>query len=181
MHRQLRFALSRTRPKASVSEKQEAKWVRQLCAGEPAAWAALVDHWSPRLYNYVLYNGASEAEAQQLLVAIFAAMAEAVVGSLRVANLTVLIFSIACQHMLRFRQQASYPVLEPSLLSVQSEPTAVRFLNNLYHFTPEVQQVLLLHYLCGVSLAEISQIVGQREEILAKLLHRAKFHLVRAK
>lgn len=164
-----------------MSRKQEARWVDQLRAGEPTAWRALVDHWSPRLYNYVLYSGVNEAAVQTVLTTIFSAIVEAVVGSLRIANLTVLIFAIARQHVLHFCQQEPYRSLGPPLLPAPSDEEATRFLTIFHHFTPEVQQILLLHYLCDVSLAEISQIVGQREEVLTKLLHRAQYYLGRAK
>jgi len=181
MHRQLVFASSRARPKASAPEKQAARWVRQLCAGEPAAWTALVEGWGSRLYSYARYSGVSEEEAQSLLTHIFAAVAEAVVGSLPIPNLTVLILTIAYQHILPLRQPTPYHPMETYLQATQGDEEAVRFLNTFHSFTPEVQQILLLYYLCGVSLSEISQIVGQREEIIAKLLHRAQFHLTKNK
>ncbi|MEZ4736396.1 MAG: hypothetical protein R3E79_55630 [Caldilineaceae bacterium] len=164
-----------------MSRKQEARWVDQLRAGEPTAWAALVDHWSLRLYNYLLYSGVHEAAAQTLLPIIFSAVAEAVVGSLRIASLTVLIFTIARQHVLHFCQQEPCRPLEPPFPALFADEEATHFLTIFHHFTPEVQQMLVLHYLCDVSLAEISQILGQREEVLTKLLHRAQYYLFRAK
>ena len=84
--------------------RKETRWIQQLCAGEATAWAQLLDYWNPRLYSYVIYNGATEAEAERLIHAIFSEVVQTVVGSLPVANLTVLIFSIAYQQVLRYRK-----------------------------------------------------------------------------
>jgi DNA-directed RNA polymerase specialized sigma24 family protein len=186
MHRQFSFASSRSRPKIPVHKQQEAKWLRQLCAGETTAWKELVDLWSPLLYNYVLYNVAHEAEAQQLLTSIFSAIAKAIVGSQYIANLTILIFSTAHQAVLYYRHQNPYPTAtNPSTLSTtsatQSSSGATGFLDTFYRFTPELQQILLLYYLCGLSVSDISQIMGEREDLLIKLLRRAQVHLLSAK
>lgn len=185
MHRQFTFASSRSRLAAPVHKKQEAKWMRQLCAGEATAWTALVELWSPRLYSYVFYNVAPEAEAQKLLTTIFAAIAKAIVGSFQISNLTILIFSIAHQHVLYYRYQNSDSTTKNNAHALASaitiDPTTAGFLDTFHHFTPELQQILLLYYLCGVSLPEISQIVGEREELLRKLLHRAQFYLLMKK
>lgn len=155
--------------------------MRQLCAGESAAWLHLLEHWSPRLYNYVLYQGLSEAETQTLLHAIFAEVVQSVVGGLRVTNLTVLIFSIASQHVLNHgRQRAASPLntQSPPLLPAEaSDEHQHTFLQTLRQFTPEVQQVLLLYYLYEVTLPEIAQIVGQPEEVLIKVLYRFQYYL----
>ena len=181
MHRQFTFASSRLRKKAPVPMRKETRWIQQLCAGEATAWAQLLDYWNPRLYSYVIYNGATEAEAERLIHAIFSEVVQTVVGSLPVANLTVLIFSIAYQQVLRYRAQALDPALKQLPPAIQladpdDDPWA-GFFHIFYQFPPEVQQILLLHYLFAITLPEISQIVGQSEEVLTKILRRAKVYL----
>jgi len=165
---------------------KEARWVRRLCASVSTAWAQLIAHWSPRLYSYVLYNVESEGDAQALVQVIFAEIVQAVVGSLRIANLTILLFSIARRHVLRYRarQVPGFSPSHPHLLATDStnateNQQSASFWACFQQFTPELQQVLLLHYLCGVSLPEISQIVGRREEELLRVLHRAQSLLLR--
>lgn len=181
MHRQFTLISSRARKKAPVHIQKEATWVRQLAAGEPTAWTQLVDSWSPRLYSYVLYNVATEDEAQALLHLIFADIVQTVVGSLRAANLTVLIFSVAHQHVVRHRQQTSDAFtgtkLHPLPTSAAANEQMAAFLDTFRRFTLELQQILLLHYLCGVSLSDVAQIVGQSEEFLTKILYRVKLTL----
>lgn len=179
MHRQLPLASSRLRKTLPVSKPKENTWVGHLSAGEPAAWLELMEQWSPRLYTYLLYQGIGEAAAQTLLQAIFAEVVQRVVGALRVTNLTVLIFAIASDHILRHRRQTADPTPpSPGNAVADTLPGPTRWLlQSLWQFTPEVQQVLLLHYLFEISLPEIAQIVGQPEDRLTKVLYRVKHEL----
>lgn len=160
---------------------QEAKWIRQLIAGEPAAWAQLLDEWSPRLYHYITANGAGEGEAQALLRQIFSMLVQKVVGSPPFASLTVLIFAIAYQQMLPYCQQRTTAIRRqlPPLLSprIAVDPQATQLLQALHQFSPEVQQVALLYYLCEVAVPNIAQIVGQPEPVIKKTLYRVKHQL----
>ena len=182
MHRQFTFVSSRLRKTAPVHIRKETLWMQQLCAGEAAAWAQLLDYWNPRLYSYAIYNGATETEAQKLIHSICSEVVHAVVGSLPTVNLTVLLFSIAYQQILRYRERSLDPALKQvppaiQLANPEDDPWA-GFFQIFYQFTPEVQQILLMHYLLEISLPEIAQIVGQSEAVLMKNLHRAKFYLV---
>lgn len=179
MHRQLPLASSRSPKKLLASRSKEATWVQQLCAGEATAWVRLMEHWSPHLYTYVLYQGLTEAEAQTLLHAIFAELVQNVVGKLRITNLTVLLFSIASQQVLNYCRQKpmASPKPRPPALSAEASADQQRLVQALRQFTPEAQQVILLYYLYELPLPEIAQIVSQPEEILTKVLYRFKYYL----
>lgn len=155
--------------------------MRQLCAGDSAAWLHLIEHWSPRLYTYLLYQGLAEAETQTLLQAIFTEVVQSVVGGLRMANLTVLIFAIASQQVLDYCRQRPIAPLKrqepPGSLAEARDDQQRILLQTLRQFTPEAQQVILLYYLYELPLSEIAQIVGQPEEMLRKLLYRFKHYL----
>ncbi len=157
--------------------------MRRLCAGDSTAWVQLIDHWSPRLYSYILYNVEREPDTQTLLQSIFAEIVQMVVGSLKIANLTILLFSTAHQHVLRYREKHPHPLSpsHPQLLSADSPDAQrmIRFWKSFGKFAPEWQQVLLLYYLCEVSVPEISQIVGAREEELRRVLQQANYYLLR--
>lgn len=160
--------------------RHDAKFVGQLCRGESRAWSQLIDHWSPHLYSYVSYNAASEADTRALLRAILSEVIQTLIGARPIHNLTTLIFSIAYQHTLRYRRQ------NPELLPPRgrlvygagetSNDAQSNFLQRLHQFTPEMQQILLLRYLCGVTLPELAQIVGQSEELLTKVLYRTRVY-----
>jgi DNA-directed RNA polymerase specialized sigma24 family protein len=178
MHRQLPLASSRLPKTLPVPRSKEAKWVRQLAAGESTAWLHLMEQWNSRLYTYVLYQGLTESETQLLLPVIFAEVVQSVVGKLRVTNLTVLIFSIASQQVLdHCRQRPLAPPKAQAPVSRLDDEHQRLFLQTLRQFTLEAQQVLLLYYLFDVTLPEIAQIVGQPEAILLKVLYRFKHSL----
>lgn len=94
MHRQLPLASSRLPKKLPVPRSKEMNWVRQLAAGSSTAWVELMEHWSPRLYTYLLYQGLPESETQTLLHTIFTEVVQRVTGGSRVTSLTVLLFRL---------------------------------------------------------------------------------------
>ncbi len=181
MHRYFAFAASRLPNGMPTAHRKETESVRQLSAGDPTAWAQLVEHWSPCLYNYLIHNTVSEAEAPKLMRGIFSAVIQALVGSRRVANPAVLIFATTYRHVLHYRQQQHERMGKkqwPSVASANGDyAKASNFSHIFQQFSPDVQQILLLHYRYGVSLQEISQIVDQSEVVLTKTLYQAKLHL----
>ncbi len=174
MHRYFSRVPMHSRRNKLAPAHQADKRIDRLYNGEPAAWLRLVERWSPRLYSYIIYNVVSETEAQKLMYLIFAEAIQAIVGSLRVANLTILFFSIAHHHVLhqRSRHANSLPhqqhPTQPATAGGEAPPA--NFLYTFHQFAPEVQQVLLLRYLCGISLPEIAQIVGQPEALLTNTI-----------
>lgn len=181
MHQYLTFLSSRLRRNASAYPAKDLKFIGRLCSGKPKAWGQLVDRWGPRLYSYLVYNTATEADAQDLMRFVLTEVVQATVGSLHSANLTILLFSIAYYHVSHYRQQnlGLIPRRQQSVKGANpfghgQEP---QFIHIFRQFPPEIQQILLLHYVCEVSLSELSQIVGQSEERLARTLYRVKFHL----
>lgn len=163
-----------------MSRRRDAKFVSQLCRGEAVAWSQLVDQWSPHLYSYISYNAASEADTRLLLHTILSEVIQTLITTRPIENLTTLIFSSAYKHVLRYRRQ------HPDLLSVHGRlpqdggetgnDQQRNFLQHLRQFTPEMQQILLLRYHCGVTVPELAQIVGQSEELLTKVLYRTRFY-----
>lgn len=160
---------------------KEAEWLHQLSTGEPTAWARLVAEWSPRLYHYITANGVSEAEAQALLPPILLAVVQKVVGGPPIANLTVLIFAIAYPHMVRHCHQQRTAAQSQALVSppVPIDPETVQLRQMLQQFSPEVQQIALLYYLCEVNVAEISQIIHQPALVVKSAVNQVKRQLCR--
>lgn len=161
--------------------KNNTKFIKRLSAGESTAWVQLITRCSPYLYSYVIYNVGNEAVARRLIRAILSEVIHTLASLRRVTNLTVLIFSIAYRHVLHYRRHIVDPL--PSMqwpfasTSAAGDEHSANFFHTFYQFTPEVQQVLLLYYVCGVSVTELSQIVGQSETLLRKVLYRAKLYL----
>jgi DNA-directed RNA polymerase specialized sigma24 family protein len=181
MHRYFTLISSRLRRSAPAHSRQDAKFIRQLCSGKPAAWVQLIDLWGPRLYSYIFYNTATDADAQTLMRFVMAEVVQTLVGSLRAADLTILIFSIAHHHVLHYRQRNGDLISQRQRLSGRRYPFGSspepQFLYLFRQLTLETQQILLLHYLCEVSLPDLAQIIGQSEERLKSTLYRARLSL----
>lgn len=185
MHRYLSTIPSRAHRNGLFHQRKERKLVGHLCAGQPGAWVQLVERWSPQLYSYITYNVGNEAETRRLMHLILSEVIHTVIATPRIKSLTILIFSIAYRHILHYRWQHPAPILPISQGTQQaiSAPIAethnpgVNFIRRFRQFSPETQQLLLLRYTCGVTLAELSQIIGQSEDMLTQTLHRAKLYL----
>lgn len=181
MHQHFAYVTSHLRAAAQMYRKKEARFIRQLCAGDPQAWATLVDQWTPRLYSYFLYNTGNELDAQRLTQHTLSELIGEMIGATGSTHLAVLIYSIAYQHALHYRRQ------RPKLHAVQQwlpeQPAEgnfrprLHFLTNFRQLRDETQQALLLYHLCDMSVREIAQIVDQPEERLAKMLRQAQRYL----
>lgn len=92
-----------------ASHAQEAQQLQQLRAGEAEAWTQLLAEWSPQLYSYLTTTLGDEAAAQQALQALFSQLVQRVMGGAPIANLPLLILTLAYQQ--------GAPVYQPVHLS----------------------------------------------------------------
>ena len=185
MHRYLSSISPSTQCPKLLRKHRERKFIGHLCAGQPGAWVQLVERWSPSLYSYITYNVGNEDDTRKLMQLILSEVIHTVIDTPRIKSLTILIFSIAYRHILHYRWQ--HPVLVPAALRTAPQMSSttgedvyaigVNFIRHFRQFPPETQQLLLLRYICGVTLAELSQIVGQSEDMLAQTLYQAKLYL----
>lgn len=182
MHRRFPVAAFALRTRSPAPLPKETGWLHQLAAGEPTAWTRLLEEWSPRLYHYITANGVSEVEAQSLLSSIFATVVPQVVGTQPVANLTVLLFATAYPPMVRYCHQRTTAQRQPAFVPTAAatpDPQTLQLRQMLQQFSPEVQQIALLYYLCNVNVAEISQIVQQPTLVVKNTLNQVKRQLCR--
>jgi len=181
MHQHFAYVTSHLRTVAQMVRKKEARFIRKLCAGEPQAWANLVEQWTPRLYSYFIYNTGNDLDAQRLTQHTLSELVGEMIGATGSARLTVLIYSIAYQHALHYRRQRpKLPAIQPWSLEQPAEGNfrpRLNFLTNFRQLRDETQQALLLYHLCDMNVAEIAQIVDQPEERLAKMLRQAQHYL----
>lgn len=179
MHRYFTHVTGRLRSYLPQGKRRDANFVRQLCDGEGDAWMQLLDHWSPHLYSYVSYNVVTEADVRRLMRLILSELIQTLIGGQAIENLTVVIFRIAYRHLLRYRRQApdpfGHPLWQRKQVAATGEALPNYFFQHLQQFSSEVQQLLLLRYVCGVTLPELAAIVGQPEELLTRLLYRTRF------
>ena len=184
MHRYFPYTTSKVRCRALLGKRTDTKFIARLCSGQPTAWAQLVDRWSPRLYSYIFYNTGEETVARRLLHSVMAEVIHTVISRPRLNNLSVLIFSIAHRQILYYcrenRAVAKREIVPIESVVRQNNATINAidgyFFNRFRQFSLETKQILLLRYVCGVTLFELSQIVGQSEEHLLQTIERAKIY-----
>lgn len=180
MHRYFTHVSVRLRSYLPLQKRRDTNFARQLCNGDGDAWVQLLDQWSPHLYSYISFNVVQEADVRRLMRLILAELIQTLVGEQPIENLTVVIFRIAYRQLLRYRRQAPDPFASPLWQRKQAaatgEPLPNYFFQHLQRFSPEVQQLLLLRYVCGVTLPELAEIVGQSEDLLTRLLYRTRFY-----
>lgn len=95
IHRRLLPLVGASQPLAAHA--QEARRLQQLRAGEAEAWTQLLAEWGSPLYTYLLTNLGDEAAAQQALQALFSQLVQRVMGEAPIANLPLLIMTLAYQ------------------------------------------------------------------------------------
>lgn len=185
MHRHISLRSTQTNNHILLQRRKEQQFSRRLNLAQPAAWVQLVNRWSPKLYTYIAHNVDSEDEIRMLMHRILADVVRSVVRKSPTENLTVLIFSTAYRYVLRYRWQY------PNALDAHSEATSnavsasplnrrnqkSSFLHRFHQFSLETQQLLLLRYVCHVELSDLSQIVGQPEDVLIQTFHSANLYL----
>ena len=101
--RHFKQQLHRRRPtgagdhQSPAAPAQETQRLQQLRAGEAEAWTQLLAEWSPRLYSYLTASLGEEAAARQALQALFSQLVQQVMGEAPIANLPLLIMTLAYQ------------------------------------------------------------------------------------
>jgi hypothetical protein len=95
LHHRLLPLVGDRQPPASPA--QETQRLHQLRTGEADAWMQLLAEWSPPLYSYLTASLGEEAAAQQALQALFSQLVQQVMGEAPVANLPLLIMTLAYQ------------------------------------------------------------------------------------
>lgn len=189
MHRYFLSSTSKVRCRALLNRRTDTRLIARLCSGQPAAWAQLVDRWSPRLYSYIYYNTGEDLAARRLLHTILHEVIQTVITRPRIENLSVLIFSIAHRQILthcrenrttirpkNLADERMAPKNEPMRPPANIDPIDSYFFHRFRQFPLETKQILLLRYVCGVTLVELSQIVGETEDVLLRAIERVNIY-----
>jgi len=155
------------------------EFLHQLQAGDAQAWGKLMDQWSPRLYNYMVYNTRTEEDAQDVLSETWLGLVQSIKKFDGNVNLSTFIYSIACRKVADYWRRSKQTVELPAWLSTEA-PSSMRLeLQEALDELPEqAQQALLLRYHVGLSVAEIAEVLGRSYKATESLLSRVRqqFH-----
>lgn len=168
------------KPQLNSSESHQATphdlaFLHKLQSGDETAWSTLVDEWSPRLYNYLVYNTRNADDAQDVLSETLMGLVQSIGTFDGNVSLATFIYSIAYRKVADYWRRSQQTVELSESLSVGG-PNSMRIeLAEALEELPELaQQVLLLRYHVGLSVAEIAEILGRSYKATESLLSRVR-------
>lgn len=167
--------LNNVEPSESHATPHDALFLQRLQAGDQLAWSTLVEEWGPRLYNYLVYNTRCEEDAQDVLSETLMGLVQSIRSFDGNVTLATFIYSIAYRKVADYWRRSPQTVELPASLSVAGPSLAGIELAEALDELPELaQQVLLLRYHVGLSVAEIADILGRSYKATESLLSRVR-------
>lgn len=162
-------------PTQDHATPHDTAFLQRLQEGDQEAWAALVEEWSPRLYNYLMYNTRSEEDAQDVLSETLLGLVQSIRTFDGNVTLTTFIYSIAYRKVADYWRRSKETYELPGWLSTAG-PTSMRIelVEALAELPEQAQQALLLRYHVGLSVAEIAEVLGRSYKATESLLSRVR-------
>jgi RNA polymerase sigma-70 factor (ECF subfamily) len=146
----------------------------RLQAGDPRAWEQFVAEWSPRLYSYLLASLRRADEAQTVLNTTMLAIVHAIRRFDGRVTLSVFVYTIAYRQLADYRRLRSSTQRPSRLNLARSSQPSDEVGDALLGLPEQAQQVLLLRYQVGLSVAEIAQVLGRSSQATAALLNQVR-------
>jgi RNA polymerase sigma factor (sigma-70 family) len=171
--------LNKDEPTEYHATPHDLAFLQRLKDGDRDAWETLVDEWSPRLYNYLIYNTRNEDDAKDVLSETLLGLVQSIRTFDGNVTLTTFIYSIAYRKVADYWRRSKQTYELPVWLST-SGPTSIRLelVEALAELPEQAQQALLLRYHVGLSVAEIAEVLGRSYKATESLLSRVRrqFH-----
>ncbi|MEZ4622062.1 MAG: RNA polymerase sigma factor [Caldilineaceae bacterium] len=155
-----------------------AKFLRRLQDGDGDAWEQLMDEWSTKLYNYMLYNTRTADDAQDVLSETLLGVVQSIKNFDGNVNLSTFIYSIAYRKVADYWRRSKQTVELPVTLSTAGPDSMGLELQEALAEFELAQQALLLRYHAGLSVSEIAEVLGRSYKATESLLSRVRrqFH-----
>jgi RNA polymerase sigma-70 factor, ECF subfamily len=162
----------------------EARLIDAAVGGDAAAFAALYDRHADRVYRHCYYRLGNRADAEDVTQQTFLQAWKAIGryrrgGAPFVAWLLTIGQRLAMSHVRRAREIAS-PDVTPAALEA-SDPaeefgaslTRSTVRHAILQLKPERQEVIILRFIEGFSIAEVAGALGKTENNIRVIQHRA--------
>jgi len=146
-------------------------FIAALQAQDAEAWALFIRHYGQKLYGYLANKLPTHESVEDVLAEILMAMVSTIGQWVPEVKLSTFVYSIAN------RKVADYWRRRTTTVELADLPhTETRDL--LAQLPEATQDVLLLRYYVGLSIAEIAQILGRPMKATESLLRRARQQLL---
>ena len=147
--------------------------LRALRSGQNMIWQEFLNRWSPRLYSYALYSTHSTSDAQQLLQTAFVSVTQTILQSRHSFNLSLLLVSALYRALLQYQRKAGLPTQLPDHAPRLPGTEERQFTKRFMELTAVARHVLLLRYVVGLDVAELTTVTGQSARALRQTLQSA--------
>ena len=162
-------------PCEEQGQRHTVDYLERLQAGDNAAWELFMAEWSQRLYNYVSYNLRGADEAEDVLSETLLAVVQAIRSFDGNVNLSTFVYSIAYRKVADYWRARQVTSELPEWLSTAGpNDTSIELYEALAELPEQAQQVLLLRYHVGLSVAEIAVVLGRSYKATESLLSRVR-------
>jgi RNA polymerase sigma-70 factor, ECF subfamily len=155
--------------------KARADYLERLQAGDKAAWEQFLAKWNPLLYSYVSYNLRGADEADDIVGETLLALVPAIRNFDGNVSLSTFVYSIAYRKVVDYWRARQVTFELPEWLSTAGpSDISIELYEALAKLPEPGQQVLLLRYHAGLSVAEIADILGRSYKATESLLSRVR-------
>jgi len=155
----------------------------RVLAGDADAFGYFYDRYAPKIYRFVLLKTSSQELAQDITHDVFLAAWEQTMKDKKIGNFQAFLFTLARNKISDYYRdkERQTTLLEASTEaeSLTSQPTKVdpsdinQLQKQVLKLKAEYQEVVLLRHVEGLSIEEISLILGKDKNSVRVTLHRA--------
>jgi RNA polymerase sigma factor (sigma-70 family) len=163
------------------TEIPDALLVIRCQLGEQQAWVELVERWQPRLWSFIARMTTDQAVAEDVLQEVWLSTVRSIIRLRDPQQWPSWVFGIARKRIAdRFREQYRHGEME-RLDEIATDDAGIESIERaeiveagLERLAPMDREVVVLHYLEGLSLAEVAAICGVPVGTTKSRLHRAR-------
>ncbi len=161
------------------SLKERIAYLR-LLAGDTDAFGYFYDQYAPKIYSYIYFRTSDQEVAQDIMHDVFLRAWQYIVDKKKVDNFRALLYQIARNKIVDFyRAKEIAPTLLDETVAVIEQDQAGTALDidilrkRIISLKDEYQEVITLRHLEGLSIDEISVVLGKDKNNVRVTLHRA--------
>lgn len=160
------------------SLKERIAYLR-LLAGDTEAFGYFYDQYAPKIYSYVLFRTSDKDIAQDITHDVFLRAWQYIMEKKTIHNFRAMIYQIARNKIVDYyRAKEQAPTLLEETVVIEKNPATATYdleilRRRIGSLKDEYREVISLRHIEGLSIEEISQILGKDQNNVRVTLHRA--------